>query len=968
MHRRYPAFAILICSLCLAVSGGAEYKLVQPPDPADPMQVHLYQLDNGLTVYLSENHEEPRFHAEIAVRAGSKYDPPEATGMAHYLEHMLFKGTSRIGTLDYEQEKAYLDQIQTLYEEHFVATDSTERAQIYARINEVSQQAAQYAIPNEFDKLYTAMGEHGLNAFTAQEQIAYMVDLPSNRLEHWAKIEAERFVQPVFRLFQTELETVYEEMNQSYIDNKQRLIYYAVNGLLYKNHPYGRPIIGTVEHLKSPSIQRMYEFYHTYYAPNNMAVFISGDIDIPQTIALIDAEFSIWEPKKIPKPKKWKEKKIKEVERTTIFFPGEEYVLLAFRTAPSTHKDAEALKVLDMILDNAVAGLINLNLNQQQRVRQAGSYPLMYNDYGAQNLWGIPKEGQSLEEVEELLLEQIDLIKQGGFDEWIIPAIVTDFKKHHKQQLENNRSRVGLMRDAFISCEEWKRAVRELERMEKLRKKDIVKVAKKYFKKGYVAGYRRDGETTIPPVTKPALDKIEIDPTRQSAFFQKIMELPYEEIEPVYVVPGRDYKIKDLRPGVKLYYAQNPLNDLFTLSISVDFGLLADKRLAVARDFMDKSGTPQFNSEELKKEWYKLGTDFSISTSDHETSITISGLEENFAASLALLTEFMTDPTAEDATLDKLISNILKNREDAQKDHRTISRALYQFNRLGENSYYRRVPSNEQLQQLKREELHELIKSLLSYEQTLSYTGSLPLEKVLAQLEQHYVLPETLRQPPPYQPLEIREPAETEIYLFDKGIAQALVRIETGDEPYNETRRPAIQLYNEYFAGGMGGIVFQELREARALAYSAGARYLTGDRKGDQNLMVGVINCQADKSPEAVAAFLDLLENLPISPERFAAARRAQIQQYRTSRLGFRQVLGAVRTWERQDVPIDPRGWRFEQIRQATLNKVLDFHKERIKGRPWMVSIVGDKSKIDMEALTPEGKIIELELEDIFAF
>ena len=967
LRRPCPAVLMLASILVLAAPIRAEYKLRKAPDPADPMQVHLYQLENGLEVYLSENREEPRFYAEIAVRAGSKHDPPEATGIAHYLEHMLFKGSTRIGTLDYEREKPHLDRIEELYEAHWTATDPATRREIYAQINQENQRAAQYAIPNEIDKLYTAMGERGLNAHTSVEETVYKVSLPINRLEHWARIESERFAQPVFRLFQTELETVYEEKNRS-LDSKERLIREAVRKVLYKKHPYGQQTtLGSIEHLKNPSLKRMYQFYQTYYVPNNMAIFISGAIDIGETIALIDAEFSDWEPRELPKAGRWKEQKIAGVERVSVQYPGEEYVLLAFRTAPQSHKDSAALEILDMILDNSVAGLINLNLEQRQRVRDAGSYPYFYNDYGAQYLWGIPKQGQGLEEVEALLLEQIELIKKGEFEDWIIPAIVTDFKKTYKRQLESNDARVGIMRDAFIAHEEWDRTLRRLERLARIKKKDVVRAAKKYFKANYVAGYRRDGEPHLPTIEKPALEKIAIDPSRESEFFREISALAHSEIEPAYVVPGRDFKVREIRPGAKLYYARNPLNDLFTLSIGVDLGLLADKRLDIACDFMNKSGTTRFSPEELKKEWYKLGADFTLSSGDHETTISLSGPDENFVPALVLALDFLQHPAASDSTLAELIEIILIRREDAQKDNRTISRALYQFNRLGENAPYRRVLPNAALAQLQARDLHDLIGSLLHYEATLSYTGSLPLEDILQSIRQYYPLPDSLRQPPPYQPLDIRRPEATEIYFFDREMAQSLVRIEIGDEPYNESRRPAIQLYNEYF-GGMAGIVFQELREARALAYSAGARYIMGEYEKEQNIMAGAIGCQADKTAEAVRAFVDLLDNLPISPERFETARTAQISRYRTAHLGFRQILGAVLIWERLGVPIDPRGWRLEQIQRADIERMLEFHRERLGGRAKMISIVGDKRKIDMEGLAASGKIIALALEDIFGF
>lgn len=953
--------------LALAEALPAEYKLLHGPDPKDPMQAHIYQLDNGLTVYLTQNKEEPRFYAEIAVRAGSKHDPQDATGIAHYLEHMLFKGSKKIGTLDYEREKVHLDRIEELYEQHFGETDPAKRAAIYAQINAENQRAAAYAIPNELDRLYTAMGERGLNAHTWVEETVYKVELPANRLAQWAKTEAERFHEPVFRLFQTELETVYEEKNRA-LDNKGRVIRQAVQEQLYKVHPYRVTTLGTVAHLKNPSLKRMYEFYHAYYVPNNMAIFISGDIDLDETIQLIEREFSLWQRSDLPPFPAYPEPALSQVERVEVQYPGEEYVLLAFRTAQRTHEDAEALQILDMILDNATAGLINLNLNQQQQVREAGSYPYLLNDYGAQYLWGIPKQGQTLEEVEALLLAQLDLLKAGQFEDWIIPAIVTDFKKSVKQGQENNRSRVGFMRDSFLGFEEWRHAVRALDRMAQIEKRDIVAVANTYFNGGYVAGYRRDGEQDIPEIAKPPLDKIDIDAARQSAFFAAIMAMPFAEIEPTYLVPERDFTTRELAGGNKLYYVRNPLNDLFDFSIAIDLGSLTENRLPIARELLDKSGTARFTAEALKKEWYKLGTDFRMSVGDQETTISISGLDDHFAASLALLSELMRGPTTDDATLAELQAILIARRDDALKDHRTIHEALYRYHRWGDLAYYRRVLSNEEVRALGRQELIDLLSGLLSHRQTLSYTGSQTIEEVQAILAQHYSLPVSPVEPPPYQVLAFTQPEQTQIYFFDKEMAQALVRIEYVDVPYQAALEPAVELFNDYFYGGMAGIVFQEIREARALAYSVGALYFNGRDKADYNYMVGGMGTQADKTPEAVAAFVGLLDDIPASPERFAAAQLSVLNQYRTERLGFHSVLGAVRGWERKGLAGDPRTGRFEQIQASTLNAVLEFYRQHVQGRPKLISITGDKSKMDLEALAAQGAIIELGLEDLFAF
>lgn len=932
----------------------------------DSLETQIFQLDNGLTVYLTENHESPRFYAEIAVRAGSKHDPATHTGLAHYLEHLLFKGNQQMGTTDYAKEKVFLDRITELYERHSQETDPEKRAAIYAEINKAAQRAADYSIPNEIDKLFNAMGGTAVNAHTWHEETVYKVNLPSNRMEQWAAIESQRYVNPVFRLFHTELETVYEEKNRS-LDNKDRIAHYAMSKAMYKKHPYGQQhTIGTVEHLKNPSLKVIREYFNTYYVPNNMAIFISGDIHIPETISIIDEYFSDWQSKPIPTVGPWKEKRIKGREEVVVHYQGEEYIALGFRTEANDHRDAEALTVLDMILDNSQAGLINLNLNQLQKVRRAGSYPSTMNDYGSQHLYGIPKEGQTLEEVEALLLEQIALLKSGDFEDWIIPAIITDFKKTQKAGLESNLARVNAMREAFLTFEDWDYAVAQLDRIEQVTKEDIVRVANTYFNNDYVVVKRLDEQHEVPAVEKPIIEPLSIDPTRQSKFAADILSMPFNEITPTYVDMEKDFQRIEYAPGVELYYAPNPLNDLFSFSISVELGSREDKNIAMAKRLLDKSGTAQFSSEDLKKEWYKLGSTFGIGAGDNESHIAISGLDENFDATLALMMDLLRSPQAEADTLEQLKAIVLKSRDDAKKDPSALSLALGRYNRYGAESNFLRMLSTEEVQALSVKQLHTIIQGLLGYTHTITYTGSLPLEEVVATLRKHHPVDGALKETPAFRFQYARKTEQTEIYFFHKEMAQAQVRFEFPDGVYDESLTTPQSLYNSYFAGGMSGIVFQELREARALAYSAGARYIVGGRSQAENLMLGVIGCQADKTIESVEAFLDLFENLPESPERFAQATGSIANRYRTANLGFRQVIGSVRSWERRGLEGDPREARFANLQAATLDDLMDFHAAHIKGQPKLISIVGDKTKIDMEALAQFGTIIEVTLDDIF--
>lgn len=947
-----------------AVSPG--YRRINSENENDPLNVAIYELDNGLQVYLTENHEEPRFYTEIAVRAGSLHDPADGTGLAHYLEHLMFKGTQNMGSLDYAAEKPHLDRIVELYEQHFNETDEAVRAEIYQQINAEAQAASQYVATNELTKLYTGMGGTSLNAHTSFEETVYKIGLPANRLEQWAEIESDRFVNPVFRLFHTELETVYEEKNRS-LDNAGRIINTAVNDLVFKVHPYGQqPTIGTAEHLKNPSLVYIQNYFDTYYVPNNMAIFISGDIDTQQAIELIAEKFGHWEPKPLPEIGPWNEEPLDGAERTTVRYPGEEEVQLAFRTAPNNSEDKEALTLVDMILDNRTAGLINLNLNQQQRVSSAGSSPMFLNQAGVQYLYGTPKQDQTLEEVEQLLLEQLEEVKAGNFEEWIITAIVNDFKKNEKVSQEFNTARVAKMRQSFIAGADWDYSVAELDRMEALTKQDVIDVANKYFGNDYVAAYRIDEQHDIPPVVKPQIDPINIDPSLQSAFATEIMAMPYTEIEPVFVEADKDYRLIEFADGVELYYAPNPLNDLFTFSINVDVGTEENEKLNLAASLMDVAGTGDLSNEELQKEWYRMGTEFRFGAGENSSGFSLTGLDEQFEDSVALMLDLIESPVTDEATLEQMKGIMLKAREDRKSSPPAIAQALYMYNRYGEESPMLEALTSDEIKATTVEELVSLPSSLLEYEQTLAYTGSMPIEDVVAALRRQYVLEGELKETPAYRFRTARDFNESEVLVVDQKAAQAQVRIEFPEGEYDRSKSTMASVYNTYFGSGMSSVVFQELREARALAYTAGASYSQGRRTGAENLMLGVIGTQTDKTVDALTAFMDLIDNMPESEQSFEESVNSLTNRYRTSKLNFREVIGAVRSWQLLGLEGDPRQQTYNQLQAAEFSDLLEFQQTNVKGRNKLISIVGDLSIIDLEELEQFGTVKQIQVDQLF--
>jgi predicted Zn-dependent peptidase len=257
----------------------------------DPLNARVYTLSNGLKVYLSVYKGEPRIQTYIAVKAGSKNDPADATGLAHYLEHMLFKGTDKFGTKEFSKEIVEVNKIEALYEVYRKTKDEAKRKKIYHEIDSISGVAATFAIANEYDKMTAAMGCRGTNAFTSVEQTVYVNDIPSNQLENWLTMEAERFRKPILRLFHTELEAVYEEKNRS-LDSDENQAYESLMSSLFVNHNYGKQTtIGTIDHLKNPSMTEINKYFYKNYVPNNMAICMSGDFDPDKTIKIIEEKF-----------------------------------------------------------------------------------------------------------------------------------------------------------------------------------------------------------------------------------------------------------------------------------------------------------------------------------------------------------------------------------------------------------------------------------------------------------------------------------------------------------------------------------------------------------------------------------------------------------------------------------------------------------------------------------------------------
>lgn len=940
--------------------------------PNDPLKARIYKLENGLTVYMSVYKDAPRIQTYIAVRAGSKNDPSDATGLAHYLEHMLFKGTDKYGTKDYETEKIETEKIENLFEVYRNTKDTLKRRAIYHQIDSISGIAAKYAIANEYDKLLASIGTKGTNAYTWVEQTVYVNDIPSNQLESWLTIEAERYRNPVMRLFHTELEAVYEEKNIN-LDNDGSKCWEALFAGLFPNHTYGtQTTIGTIDHLKNPSIKKIKEYYNKYYVPNNMAICLSGDFDPDEAIKLIDQKFGAWQSKQVPEFISPKEEQIVKPIMKEVYGPDAETMMMAYRFPGASSKEADMITLIDKILYNGTVGLIDLNLNQNQKVLGAASFTISMKDYSVHVLSADPREGQSLEKVKDLLLSQIELIQKGDFPEWLLTAIINDLKLQRIKEYEDNSNRADAFVSAFILGIDWKEYIEDIDRLSKITKQEIIDFAKKYYStNNYVVVYKHTGEDkNALKVEKPIITPVEINRNDQSPFLQSIINTKPKELQPVFLNYKDDIKRLNIKNNIPVNYKVNEENNLFNLYYVLDMGTNNDKKLGVAVNYLSYLGTSKFSPTALKQEFYKIGCSYDVFYSEDRIYVSLSGLNENFEKALPLFESLLSDAQPNEEALDNLVLDIIKKRADAKLSKQNILwGAMYNYAKYGSKSPFTTLLTEAELKALKAEELISGIKNIITYEHRILYYGPLMADKLISSLNTFHNVPQSLKPIPEEAKFVELDNMDNKVFVVNYDMKQAEIIMLSKSEPYNKSMAPNIASFNEYFGGGgMSSVVFQDMRESKALAYSVFSSYQTPSKKGKPNYVIAYIGTQADKLPEAMKGMTDLLNEMPESEVLFNSAKEAVVTKLQTERITKSGILFNFEKASKLGLDYDIRKDIYEKLPSLSLQEIKDFHTKYLKGKTYTIMVLGNKDDIDTDALAKYGKVQFLTLEDIFGY
>jgi predicted Zn-dependent peptidase len=910
--------------------------LLAQPLANDPTHTTIHRLSNGMTVYLSPDPQQPTIVAHVAVRAGSRNDPRQSTGLAHYLEHMLFKGTTRLGTLDYAQEKPHLDHIAALYGE--LRAPGADRAHVLAEIDRETQETAAFAVPNELDQLYARMGIAGLNAETQDDATVYVAEIPKNRIAQWARVEAQRYSDAVFRLFWPELEAVYEEKNRNLDDPAER-VRETFMRTLFPEHGYGWSSgIGEIEHLKTPAYADMEAFFRRYYTPQNMAILLAGDVDA-SVLPVLEKELGQFrrpagdavEPAALPR--------LAARTQLDVTVPSEEGVVLGWQLVPATHDDRIALEVMDLLLFDGVSGMLSRDLLLPQKVADAGSDATFLRESGYYELRADALDGQSFEELEQLLLGLVGKLQRGEFTDTDLATAILTYDINRQREIESNDGRMALMEEAFTTGEAWPQAVARVERMRKVTRAEVQRVASKYLDAHPLVIHKVAGAVTPPQIAKPPITPLVVDPTRQSAFAKDVLAMPVAPIEPVAIALGKDYRRQTLATG-PLVSVENPRNGLFVVGHEYERGRFDDRLLCFALDVWKSSGAGALTAVETARKLHELGLVVETSCGNDESGIYLSGVDTNLDAGMALVREWLANPSFDDKLLKAKVAATLTERHNEVGDPQTIATAQLEYARMGADSVFLVQPSNKQLQAVTAAQIKKSLAPYLHLAHRTQYFGP---RAGAAAAAAALVLGDGVQRPRPRKPLVLRPPGTA--FVTDQDTAQTHVWLVWPRKPATDPERAVGTVFGAYAEP----VLYQQVREARGLAYTVYGGWSAGPKQPDAATVYAYVGTQADKTHDALDAVLATLR-APVDQPRFAQAKEALAQSHRVDRVPPRAIAATVYAWEDEGEAADPRDKR-AQAAQAIERPALEAWMKAAVAGKLIVSIVGPRKHVDAARL-----------------
>ena len=935
------------------------------------LQVKEYKLRNELTVWLNEDHSQPKIFGAVVVKAGAK-DCPN-TGIAHYFEHMMFKGTDKIGTTDYKAEKVLLDNIADKYDILAETKDPEQRAQLQQVINDLSVRAAEYVIPNEFDRLISRYGGTKLNAGTSYDYTLYFNTFSPQYIAQWAEINSERLMNPVFRLFQSELETVYEEKNM-YGDAMASMAIEKITERYFYPHPYAYPIIGSAENLKNPRLSEMRRFFEKYYVASNMGLILSGDFHAEEVMPILESTFARLRKGQPPRREVVALPPFKGKEKVKVRIPMAfvKILAMAFRGVPANHPDQVALNVAISLLNNANGTGFLDKLTVEHKVMGAMAINQSLNEAGILGLLVFPKFFfQSYGAAEKLVWQQIKRVQQGDFSEETFRSLKLEQKREYASKLEDIHSRAEVMMRIFSQGKSWQDYLTEVKRIDALTREDVIAVARKYFTENYLYVTKETGRYPKQALPKPNYAPIiPKNADASSEYVKQLEQLPAKETHPHFLDFERDIVREPLTPLVTLYVAPNSVNDLFSMTLCYGVGKLARKELEKLAAYLPLVATETMSFEQFRGKLQELGSTLLFDTTDNDFRILLNGFDSHLTETLTLLGHFLRHAKPDDKKMRQLIDEEKVVEKSLFHSSENVADMLLEKVMYGDNSRYLTKLALSEVKKLKGEQLIRCFHEIRQMACDVHYYGTLPMEEVATAIRQCLPIEEVQAPSNWFHCRPLQHYDKPTIYLMEmKEMTQSVIYAYMYLEPLSGLRDFHLaRLFNSYFGGDMSSLMFQEIREFRSYAYEVSARLkhppLTHVEQPASFVMR--LATQADKTVDAMEVLESLVRDMPQRPERVESVKRTIRNWVNNEYPANRMLSLKIAKFLHEGYQSDPNEDYLRAIEPMRMEEIMDFYAQHVQGGQLVYAIVGNSKQMDLKRLARFGEIIKVKKKDIY--
>jgi predicted Zn-dependent peptidase len=941
---------------------------------ADAQGLKAFKLPNELSVFIWEDEKAPDVYGMVSVNVGAKEDPENYTGLAHYLEHVLFKGTDQIGTLDWEKEKPLYEKIIAKYDELAQTVDPVKRASIAKEINQLTIESAKYNLSNDFSNLTQGMGGYGLNAGTNYDYTIYFNSFPPGEIYKWLKLNSDRLIHPVFRSFQPELETVYEEFNRGQDNQSQRESEFILS-TIFPGHPYARSIIGLPEHLKNPQLSQLIKFYEDWYVAGNMALILAGNIKTAEILPVIRETFGRLENRPTPERKQYPEQALKGRKEVSTKLSSYPQIILAYPGITTADEDDIALDICTSILSNANrTGLIDkLILDGDLMSGSANSQSL--KERGSILVSAVPfydtnqRRFESLGSTEKILLKEIKKLQTGQFEDWLVESIKREMIRTYDLNMEYPENVASLISDVFISGKDLSELLNYKEIVASITTEKIKEIAKKYFGSDYYALHLNEGKPGKGiELEKPKYDPIPPVRGAETEYAKEFRFLPTKYATDAYAKMD-EVVSKPINDHSKLYYTQNKENDIFTLTLKFGIGIEKMPKLELAVSLMNNAGIMgQMSAQEVKQSFSDLGANCRYGVSDSYLTVRVEGFEANLEATCNLLTRQILLPKLDEKQMNSLKGSYYQSRKIEKTRNEILSDALQEYLFYKDKSgYIDRLPLTE-ITELTVSNLTGEFQRATDYEAEIHYTGSLPIEAVYDVLSKNLPLKQGEKASTSPEIKDRESYTEnTVLFLPNNDAKQSTIYFFVEGDAYPKEKDPYKNAFNQYFGGSFSGLVSQEIREYRSMAYTSGGWYYSPEIENKKSCFVGSIGTQADKTLEAIEVFMDLLTNMPQYPDRLVNIKNYLKETATVERSHIRSASQVYRSWDLRGYTKSPAETNKDVIENLTFEDIVQFYNDNIKGRPVVIGIVGNPKMIDEKALGKYGKVIKLNTSKVFS-